>query len=149
MAAVIAREDLDVAPDIALGHYTHEKSPLGAVAALATLECIEEEGLLAHARELGRATLERLRAMQAEHPLIGDVRGLGLQIAVELVRPDGAPAVAEADAVMYAALRAGLSFKVTGGNVLALTPPLIITHKEMDQALDILSQCLSSIKERA
>ncbi|HZT43180.1 MAG TPA: aspartate aminotransferase family protein [Chthonomonadaceae bacterium] len=147
MAAVIAREDLDVASGIALGHYTHEKSPLGAVAALATLETIEEEGLLAHAREMGSYALERLRAMQTDHPLIGDVRGVGLQIAVELVRQNGEPAIEEADAIMYAALRAGLSFKVTGGNVLALTPPLIITRAEMDQALRILSDCLPAARD--
>ncbi|HLV79265.1 MAG TPA: aspartate aminotransferase family protein [Chthonomonadaceae bacterium] len=146
MAAVIAHEDLDVAPDIALGHYTHEKSPLGAAAALATLECIEEEDLLAHTQELGRYTMERLCAMQKRHPLIGEARGLGLQIAVELVRENGEPAVEEADAVMYAALRAGLSFKVTGGNVLALTPPLIITKEEMDRALDILEGCLAGLR---
>src|SRR5207247_617871 len=53
MAAVIARADLDVAGDRAIGHYTHEKSPLGCAAALATIECIEADGLLEHARELG------------------------------------------------------------------------------------------------
>jgi 4-aminobutyrate aminotransferase len=148
MAAVIAREDLDVAGDRALGHYTHEKSPVGCAAALATLDVIESEGLLAHARELGRYTLERLNAMREESALIGEVRGIGLQIVVELVkgRQSHEPAREEADALMYAALREGLSFKVSSGNLLVLTPPLTITREEMDRALDIIARCLRAIK---
>ena len=64
MAALIAREDLDVAADRALGHYTHEKSSVGCAAALATLDVIRDEGLLERSRELGVCGLERLRRMQ-------------------------------------------------------------------------------------
>jgi 4-aminobutyrate aminotransferase len=150
IAALLAREDLDIAGDRALGHYTHEKSPLGAAAALATIACIEEEDLLAHARTLGEHAVARLEAMQPRHRLIGDVRGMGLLIVAELVRDrlTREPAADEADALMYAALRRGLSFKVTSGNVLTLTPPLTITHEEMDRALDILDACLTEIEAR-
>src|SRR5206468_8744567 len=86
MAAVIARADLDVAGDRAIGHYTHEKSPLGCAAALATIECIEADGLLEHARELGTYAMGRLADLKHRHPLIGDVRGMGLLIGVELVK---------------------------------------------------------------
>src|SRR3989454_1713798 len=86
LAALIARADLNVMGDRALGHYTHEKSPVACAAALAALEAIESEGLLAKARVLGDCALARLRAMMAEHPLIGDVRGLGLLLGVELVK---------------------------------------------------------------
>jgi 4-aminobutyrate aminotransferase len=148
MAAVIAREDMDVAGDRALGHYTHEKSPIGCAAALATLDVIEEEGLLAHTRELGAYALERLRSMQRDSGMIGDVRGIGLQIVVELVndRRNGEPAREEADALMYRALREGLSFKVSHGNLLVLTPPLTITRQEMDRALDIIARCLHAME---
>ena len=71
LAAIVARSDLDLAPEGALGHYTHEKSPLGAAAALATLDVIEEENLVARARQLGNATLERLRAISATSALLG------------------------------------------------------------------------------
>ena len=69
-----------------------------------------------------------LQALAREHPLIGDVRGLGLLLGVELVedRTTKAPAAAEADAVLYRCLERGLSFKTTFGNVLTLTPPLIV-----------------------
>jgi 4-aminobutyrate aminotransferase len=141
MAAVIAREDLNVAPDKALGHYTHEKSPLGAAAALATIACIEEEGLLQNAVTLGDYAMQGLRAMQKRHPLIADVRGLGLLLGIELVR-DYRKATDEAEQVMYGCLSRGLSFKVSDGNVLSLSPPLTITEAQWDQALQILEETI-------
>ena len=149
LAAIIAREDLDVASDRALGHYTHEKNPVLCAAALATIDTIEKNNLVAHARELGRYTLGRLQAMKDRHPLIGDVRGLGLFLGIELVkdRETRERASDEAEAVMYAALSRGLSFKTTMGNILTLTPPLIITRPEMDQALAILEECIADVEK--
>jgi 4-aminobutyrate aminotransferase len=151
MAAVLARSDLDVAGDRAIGHYTHEKSPVGCAAALATIECIEADGLLAHARDLGAHAMRRLADMQHRHALIGDVRGMGLLIGVELVRDRAArtPAADEAEAVMYECMRRGLSFKVSGGNVLTLTPPLVITRVQLDEALDILDASLNAVTKAA
>ena len=148
MAAVIARADLDVAGDRAIGHYTHEKSPLGCAAALATIECIEADGLLEHARELGTYAMGRLADLKHRHPLIGDVRGMGLLIGVELVKDHVSrePAGDEAEAVMYEALSRGLSFKVSGGNVLTLTPPLVIARQQLDEAIDILDASLDAVR---
>jgi 4-aminobutyrate aminotransferase len=148
LAAVIAREDLDVAGDRALGHYTYEKSPVACAAALATIEYIEEHDLTEHARQMGRYAMERMEVMMADHPLIGDVRGLGLLMGMELVRDRATRerATDEAEAVMYSALSKGLSFKTTMGNILALTPPLTITRQEMDQALDILEESLIEVQ---
>ena len=145
MAAVIARDHLDVAGDRALGHYTHEKSPIGCAAALATIDYVEKHGLVAHSAELGHHSLRRLREMMARHPLIGDVRGLGLFLGVELVKDRGTRERAsdEAEAVMYAALSRGLSFKLTMGNIITLTPALTITQEEMDRALDIVESCIA------
>src|SRR5580700_10159788 len=142
LAGIIAREDLDVAPHMALGHYTHEKNPVACAAALATLEFIEEEDLVAKSRELGAWALERLRDMQGRQPHIGDVRGLGLLLNVELVedREKRTPATDLAERVMYEALSLGLSFKVTMGNVITLAPPLTITQEEMARALEILDE---------
>ena len=86
--------------------------------------------------------------MASRHPLIGDVRGLGLLIGVELVtdRQTKARAVDQAEAVMYRALAKGLSFKLTMGNILTLTPPLIITQAEMDRAIAIVDECLSEVE---
>lgn len=147
MAAMIARNGLDVAAERAMGHYTHEKSPVGCAAALATIHYIEKHDLVTHARQLGQYALERLVDMQARHPLIGDVRGLGLFLGVELVknRQTRERASNEAEAVMYAALSKGLSFKLTMGNILSLTPALTITRQEMDQALDIIDTCIAEV----
>jgi 4-aminobutyrate aminotransferase len=149
LAALIARDSLDVLPRGALGHYTHEKNPVACAAALATLAVIEEEGLLERARTLGDHALARLRDLQRSHPLIGDVRGLGLLLGVELVRERAtmARATDEAERVMYRAMELGLSFKLSMGNVVTLTPPLTVTRQELDQALDILAQCVSEVEQ--
>ncbi len=145
MAALLARGDLDIAADRALGHYTHEKSSVGCAAALATLEVIEEEKLLERAAALGTRARERMRAMKTRQPLIGDVRGIGLLLGIELNDPaTGAPAKAKAEDVMYRALAAGLSFKVGQGNVLNLSPPLVISEVDLDRAFDIVETALTA-----
>jgi 4-aminobutyrate aminotransferase len=150
LAAIIAREDLDVAGDRALGHYTHEKSPVGCAAALATIEYIENHNLVQHARHLGRSALDRLKGMMGSHRLIGDVRGLGLFLGIELVKSKKTRerACDEAESVMYAALSRGLSFKTTMGNILTLTPPLTITAEQMDRALDIIEECIAEVERQ-
>ena len=144
MAALIARKELDIAGDRALGHYTHEKSSVGCAAALATLDCIEQEGLIKNSIELGRHALERLMEMQSHLPLIHDVRGLGLHLGIDL-RRDGKPASDDADAVLYHSLSRGLSYKVGGGCVLTLSPPMTITRDQLDHALDIVEQGIRSV----
>ena len=148
LAALIADESLDVAGEKALGHYTHEKSPVGCAAALATIAFIEKNDLAGHARKLGAYALARMRRMMDDHPLIGDVRGIGLFLGMELVRDRTTRerATDEAEAVMYAALSRGLSFKLTMGNILTLTPALTITQEEMDRALDIIDACLYAVE---
>ena len=147
MAALIARRDLDIAAARALGHYTHEKSSVGCAAALATLEVIENERLLERSQTLGAQALDRMRELKRRHALIADVRGIGLLLALELTR-DGAPARHEAEQVMYHCLAHGLSFKIGQGNVLALSPPLIITPGELESAFAILDAALAAVKIR-
>ena len=148
LAGIIAREDLDVAADRALGHYTHEKNPVACAAALAAIDFIEKNHLVAHARDLGRYSLERLAEIKRRHTLIGDVRGLGLFLGIELVKDQKTRERAgeEAEAVMYAALSRGLSFKLTMGNIITLTPALTITKTEMDQALVIIEESISEVE---
>lgn len=146
MAALIARAGLDVAADRALGHYTHEKSSIGCAAALATLDVIDDEKLLDRAKQLGERALARLQSMKRREPLIGDVRGAGLLLGVELVDPmTGAPAREVAERVLYACLAAGLSFKVGQGNVLVLSPPLVIDERDLDRALDIVEGAIHAV----
>jgi 4-aminobutyrate aminotransferase len=150
LAAVLCRGAMNVAPHTALGHYTHEKNPVACAAGLATLQVIEEEGLVEHARALGACTMDHLREMAQRHPLIGDIRGLGLILGLELLKDRStlAPATDEAERVMYAALRGGLNFKVTMGNILTLTPALTLTQAEMNQALAILERAIEWVETR-
>ncbi len=147
IAAVLARPELDVAGAYALGHYSHEKNPVTARAALTTLQIIEDEGLPDRAAQLGARALERLSDMKDRHPIIGDVRGRGLLLGVELVtdRDSNAPDPEAAEAIFYRALEAGLSFKVTLGNVLTLTPPLVIAEDDLMRGMDILEGCIGEV----
>ncbi len=148
IAATICKPGLDVAQDYAFGHFTHEKSPLGTRAALTTIEIIEEEKLVENAASIGRIGLERLMELMQRHWLIGDVRGRGCLLGVELVedRELRTPAPDAAEAVMYAALSRGLSFKTTMGNILTLGPPLTITPEEMHRAMDMLDASLTEVE---
>ncbi len=147
IAAYVAHERLNVAGAYAYGHYTHEKNPVTAAAALATLQVIEQEDLVGNAARVGAHALERLHELQQRHALIGDVRGRGLLLGLELVtdRAAKSPAADQAEAVLYHAMSNGLSFKTTMGNVLTLTPPLITTVAQMDRAIDILDAALTAV----
>jgi 4-aminobutyrate aminotransferase len=151
LAAILCRGSLNVAAKMSLGHYTHEKNPVACAAGLATLNVIEEDGLVERARNLGKDALSRLAQMAQRHPLIGDIRGLGLILGVELVkdRQTLTRATDEAERVMYESLRLGLNFKVTMGNILTLTPPLTLTSEELTQAIAILDKALQIVQTLA
>jgi len=144
IAATICRPDLDVGGNWAFGHYTHEKNPVTARAALTTIQIIEDEGLVENAAGMGDRAIARMTAMMDRIPAIGDVRGRGLLMGIELVedRDSRAPADGLAEDVLYRALDAGLSFKTTMGNILTLTPPLTVTADDIDRACDIIEDCL-------
>lgn len=144
IAVAIVRRDLDVCGDYAIGHYTHEKNPVTTRAALTTIQIIEEEGLVQRAAELGQYAINRLRELQLRSPHVGDVRGRGLLFGVELVRDRHSrePDNALAEAVYYRCLEGGVSFKISQGNVLTLSPPLIITQQELEQALSVVERAI-------
>ncbi len=112
---MVTKDKYNTAAQVSLGHYTHEKSPLGCAAALGTIEAIENEELLAKVRDDSAFVGKALAAMKAKYPLIGDVRGIGLLWGVELVsdRDKKTRAFDEAEAVLYQCLNDGLSFKVS------------------------------------
>lgn len=144
-AATLTRPEYDVGADQALGHYTHEKNPAACAASLATLDVIEEESLLKHVTQLGNDVRDQLLDLQKEFPLIHEIRGIGLVLGIVLRRPDGARAQHEAETILYGALSRGLSFKITMGSILTLTPPLTVTREEMDTAIRILRECLEEL----
>ena len=149
-AAMITRDRFNQAAQISLGHYTHEKSPLGCAAALATLNVIRRDKLLAKVQADEAFMAEALSALEARHPLIGQCRGLGLLWAIELVsdRQSKERACDAAQQVLYACLRRGLSFKLAQGNVIQLSPPLVISRDELQRAITILDQALTEVGAR-
>lgn len=134
ISAVIANPALDVAPELSLGHYTHEKNPFTARAALTTIDIIEREGLVENARRLGERALARLQEMARRHAIIREVRGRGLLMAVEF----GDEATERAHAITLRALDKGLNLSTAEGRGVTLSPPLVIEQHELDEALDIL-----------
>lgn len=147
IAGIIVREGLDIAQDISLGHYTHEKSSVGCAAALATIEYIEQNGLLEHARRMEGVLEGRMSAMKAKHEAIGDIRVKGMLAAIELVtdRATKEKAIEEAEKVMYLCMERGLSFKVASGNVLTFVPPLITTQEQLEWAMDVVEEAISHV----
>ncbi len=146
IAAVLARRDLDVCGDYAIGHYTHEKNPVTARAALETLAVIRDEGLVERSAELGTHALDHLRETVGHHSLVGDIRGRGLMFGVEIVenRETRAPGRAAAERIYYRCLEAGLSFKISAGCVLTLSPPLTIAKGDLDRALSIVADAIGT-----
>lgn len=122
-------------------------NPVTAAAALATLDVITNQNLPARAAELGLYLKKGLKQLQEKHPIIGDVRGLGLMLGAELVLPDNEPAINEVDVVLEKMKDRGFLVGKNGPNrnVLAFQPPLIITQSDLDHLLNNLDDVLSSI----
>lgn len=144
ISAVLVKEELNVCQDISLGHYTHEKSPLGTAVGLALIETIEQTNLLAHVMRLQEIFSARLLAMKNRFAAVGDIRVIGALAGIELVtnRETKEKDLTSAEKILYDCLANGLSFKVSQGNVLTLAPPLIITEDELHRALDTVDNAL-------
>ena len=147
IAATLCRPELDVASEFAIGHYTHEKNPVTTRAALTTIGIIEDEGLVEHASTIGAKAIERLSDLKQRHNIVGDVRGRGLLMGIELVtdRDEKTPATEAAEDVYYRCLDGGVSFKISMGNVLTLSPPLVISQHEMDKALGVVEEAIQAV----
>ncbi|GAB3333057.1 aspartate aminotransferase family protein [Micromonospora halotolerans] len=122
-------------------------NPLATAGALASLNYLLEHDLQANAADLGARLLDGLRAAAQAHPVVGDVRGKGLMIALELVGPDGAPHPAAAAALLEESRERGLLVGKGGlyGNVIRLAPPMTLARAEADEALEILTQSIEAV----
>jgi len=149
ISATIGRaEVMESLPPLAYG-FTLSGNPIACRAALAVIEEIEEKGLLERARVLGEKALMRLREIMREHELVGDVRGKGLMIGVELVknRDTKERATDETKKVVWRAYELGLIVLFLSGNVLRIQPPLTIEEEVLEKGLDILEQAISDVEE--
>ena len=124
-------------------------NPIIIAAALAVLRVIIKEKLAENARKIGEYTMKRLREMQETHEIIGDLRGKGLMIGVELVkdRKTKEPAVEERDNLILEAFKRGLLLLGAGQSSLRLAPPLIVTKQQADTGLDIFEETLRIIEK--
>jgi len=127
-------------------------NPISCAAALANIEFMEKENLCARATETGKYAISKLRGLQKQNSIIGEVRGRGLMIGVELVKNEQlTPATAEAEAIRESLLRRGVLVGVGGvfGNVIRFQPPLIITRPQIDQALTAFAEALQEVAQPA
>jgi 4-aminobutyrate aminotransferase len=126
-------------------------NPVSVAAALATLDVIEHEGLLRNATEVGNHMLMRLANWPKKYALVGDVRGRGLMIGVELVKDKKTKeyAPAERDRIVQAAFERGVLFLGCGPSTIRIAPPLIVSKAEADTALDVLAESISVVAQGA
>jgi 4-aminobutyrate aminotransferase-like enzyme len=125
---------------------------VSCAAALANIEFMEKENILARATETGNYAMAKLRELQQDNPLIGEVRGLGLMIGVELVKDEKlTPATSEAEAIRDGLLRQGVLVGVGGvyGNVIRFQPPLIISRPQIDRAIAAFAAAVQEVAQPA
>jgi 4-aminobutyrate aminotransferase len=123
-------------------------NPVSCAAALATITLLRE-GLVKNAELVGSYLIEGVRALMDKHPLIGDVRGRGLMVGIELVRDRKTKerATTERDALVQACFKRGLLVLGAGRNAVRLSPPLVLTKQQADIAIGILDEALAAITE--
>jgi 4-aminobutyrate aminotransferase len=124
---------------------TYGGNAVACAAAVATIRAIREEGLLDNATRMGALLVERLRALQAGFPVIGDVRGLGLMIGVEFTGSDGSPATGLAKAVAKGCLKRRLMLLTCGpwDNTVRWIPPLIVSEEQIEEGMAIFRDALA------
>jgi len=164
LGAVIVRDELIAAFERNnsnfVGGHTYSGHPVAAAVGLAVLRYIQEHDLVRNSREVGAHLLERLRGLMAKHPIVGDVRGLGLMVGLEFVadRKTRAPFPPEreiARAIALEALDRGLvTYPGTGsvdglfGDHMKFTPPLVLTRAQADELTDMLDGAIGAVEAR-
>ncbi len=150
LSATVASRDLMSRWKAGSHGTTYGGNPVACAAALATLDVFEEENLVANARAMGARLMEGLHAFQEEYPFVGEARGVGLMLALEMVFPGQGkePNPKAANAALANCLERGLLAYMAGthGQVLRLMPPLSITKRQVDEALNVLEESLSSVQ---
>ncbi len=151
LAAVVGRSELMDAPVVGGLGGTFGGNPLSCQAALAALDILESEGFLERAEEIGAKTLARAEAWKERFALIGDVRGLGAMVGIEMVtdRDSKEPAKEATEKIgTLAAQRGVLTISAgTYGNVIRTLMPLVIRDDELEEGLDVLETCIAQVDE--
>jgi 4-aminobutyrate aminotransferase len=124
-------------------------NPVCIAAALATLDVIEKEGLLRNSTAVGSHMLKRMADWPRRHKLVGDVRGRGLMIGVEIVRDKKTKeyAASERDRIIELAFERGILFLGCGPSTIRIAPPLVVSQDEADAAIDVLEECIGLVEK--
>ena len=149
LSALIGRKEIMESLDVPAHLFTTAGNPVCCAAALATIKVIEEEKLMGNAEKLNKIAFERFTSMKKQFSFIGEVRGVGLSIGVDLVKdPLTKERNREAAAkICYRAWEKGLLLSFFSNSVLRIQPPLIITEEEFNKGIDIIEECMSDFKK--
>ncbi len=123
-------------------------NPVCIAAAMATLDVIEKEGLLKNSAEVGAHMLKRMADWPKKHKIVGDVRGRGLMIGVEIVKDQKTKEYAAdlRDKIVQGAFTKGVLFLGCGPSTVRIAPPLIVNHEQADVAVDILEEAIAKVE---
>ena len=149
LSALIGRKEIMEALEAPAHLFTTAGNPVCCAAALATIKVIEEEKLMENAEKLNKIAFERFTSMKDKFPFIGEVRGLGLSIGVDLIK-DSVTKERNKEAaakICYRAWEKGLLLAFFSNSVLRIQPPLIITEEEFNKGIDIIEECMSDFKK--
>jgi 4-aminobutyrate aminotransferase-like enzyme len=154
MGAVVTTPEIADAFDNGMEYFnTFGGNPVSCAVALAVLDVIEEEGLQARAAEVGAHLKSSLMSLAERHPLIGDVRGLGLFLGIELVREAESltPATREAAEAIELMKDRGVLLSIDGPfeNVIKIKPPLVFSRENADELVAALAEVLGEIEQKA
>jgi 4-aminobutyrate aminotransferase-like enzyme len=148
IAGIIIHDRLKAFEDLMEDLHTFQNNHIGFAAAMKTIEIIERDNLLEHTKKMGHYFTKKLRDLQKEFPEIGDIRGPGLKIGVELVKdPISKNPIPRSvtDKILEKAIEKGLIFQITGESIIKIKPALIIQEKEVDEAIGILSESMKEV----
>jgi len=146
LSAVVAGHELMSQWGAGSHSTTFGGNPVACAAGLAVLDIIRDENLLENSRRMGQKLLDGLKQLQQQHPIIGEVRGTGLMVGLELIEPDGnkTPNPQAVSRILNECLSRGLLLYSAGlhNNVIRIFPPLVVTEAQIDEALQILADSL-------
>jgi len=148
LSALIGRKEIMEALEAPAHLFTTAGNPVCCAAALATIKVIEEEKLMENAEKLNKIAFERFTSMKDKFPFIGEVRGLGLSIGVDLIK-DSVTKERNKEAaakICYCAWQKGLLLSFFSNSVLRIQPPLIITEAEFNKGIDIIETCMTDLQ---
>jgi 4-aminobutyrate aminotransferase/(S)-3-amino-2-methylpropionate transaminase len=150
LSAFTTRDDIAAAFKAGDHLSTFGGNPVSCAAALANIDFLQKENICDRVTDLGQYVKSKLNELHTKNPLVGDIRGLGLMIGMELVKDEaGTPAAQEAEFVRDACLRHGLIVGLGGtyANVVRFQPPLVISREQIDQAINIISKAFEELEQ--